>query len=162
MNEGITAPEVFLIGADGEKMGAVKIKQALQVADDAGLDLVEIAPQAEPPVCRVMDYGKYRFEQSKKLQHQKKHRQVQTKEIKMRTSTDVGDYQIKIRKASQFLEEGDKVKFTIRFRGREIAYQNLGMELLKRVENDLKDAVVEQRPKLEGKQMAMIIGPKKK
>lgn len=153
-----------MISADGAKVGAVKIRQALQAAEEAGLDLVEIAPQAKPPVCRVMDYGKYRFEQSKKMvQQKKKQKQSQTKEIKMRTATDVGDYQVKVRHAIEFLQEGDKVKFTIRFRGREMSYQNLGMELLQRVERDLGEAgVVEQRPKLEGKQMTMMVGPKKK
>lgn len=125
---------------------------------------MEIAPNAEPPVCRIMDYGKYRFEQNKKLaQQKKKQKQVQIKEIKMRPGTDVGDYQVKLRSALRFLEEGDKVKFTVRFRGREMAYQELGMELLRRVEHDLNEtSMVEQRAKLEGRQVAMILGPKKK
>jgi translation initiation factor IF-3 len=142
----------------------MRFRQAQQMAEEAGQDLVEIAPQATPPVCRIMDYGKYRFEQNKKLAVQKKkQKQVQIKEIKMRPGTDVGDYQVKLRSALRFLEEGDKVKFTVRFRGREMSYQELGMDLLRRIEQDLGEAaMVEQRPKLEGKQIAMIVGPKKK
>jgi translation initiation factor IF-3 len=134
------------------------------MAEDAGLDLVEISPNASPPVCRIMDYGKYRFEQNKKLAMQKKkQRQVQIKELKMRPGTDVGDYQVKLRSALRFLEEGDKVKFTVRFRGREMSYQELGIELLKRIEHDLGEAaLIEQRPKLEGRQIVMVVGPKKK
>jgi translation initiation factor IF-3 len=164
VNEEIAAPEVFLIGADGEKIGAMRLKQALQMAEEAELDLVEIAPQAAPPVCRIMDYGKYRFEQSKKLVVQKKkQKKVEIKELKFRPVTDVGDYQVKLRSALRFLEEGDKVKFSVRFRGREMSYQELGMDLLKRLEQDLAEvSVIEQRPKLEGKQIVMIVGPKKK
>jgi translation initiation factor IF-3 len=127
------------------------------------LDLVEISPNAEPPVCRIMDFGKYKFEQGKKqTQHKKKLRQVQLKEIKMRPGTDVGDYGVKLRKALEFLEAGDKVKFTVRFRGREISFQNLGADVLARVEKDLEQiAIVEQRSKMEGRQMVMIVGPKK-
>ncbi len=134
------------------------------MAEEVGKDLVEIAPQATPPVCRIMDYGKYRFEQNKKLAVQKKkQKQVQIKEIKLRPGTDVGDYQVKLRSALRFLEEGDKVKFTVRFRGREMSYQELGMDLLKRIEQDLGEAaIIESRPKLEGKQIAMTVGPKKK
>lgn len=134
------------------------------MAEEAGLDLVEISPNASPPVCRIMDYGKYRFEQNKKLaQQKKKQRQVQIKELKMRPGTDVGDYQVKLRSALRFLEEGDKVKFTVRFRGREMSYQELGVELLKRIEHDLGEAaLIEQRPKLEGRQIVMVVGPKKK
>ncbi len=142
----------------------MRLRQALQVAEEASLDLVEIAPQAVPPVCRVMDYGKYRFEQNKKQAVQKKkQKQVQIKELKLRPATDVGDYQVKLRSALRFLEEGDKVKFTVRFRGREMSYQELGMELLRRIEQDLSEVgAIEQRPKLEGKQIVMIVGPKKK
>ncbi len=127
------------------------------------MDLVEISPNAEPPVCRIMDFGKYKFEQGKKqTQHKKKLRQVQLKEIKMRPGTDVGDYGVKLRKALEFLEAGDKVKFTVRFRGREISFQNLGADVLARVEKDLEQiAIVEQRSKMEGRQMVMIVGPKK-
>lgn len=128
------------------------------------MDLVEIAPQAEPPVCRVMDYGKYRFEQSKKIALQKKkQKQVQIKELKLRPVTDVGDYQVKLRSAIRFLEEGHKVKFTVRFRGREMSYQELGLDLLRRMERDLAIlASVEQTPKLEGRQVSMVVAPKKK
>ncbi len=155
---------MFLISAEGEKIGAVKIRQALERAEASGLDLVEISPQAQPPVCRVMDFGKYRFEQNKKLAKQKKkQKQVQIKEIKLRPATDLGDYQVKIRNARRFLEEGDKVKFTVRFRGRELSYPQLGMDLLKRIEKDLEDiSAVEQLAKMEGKQAVMVIGPKKK
>ena len=142
----------------------VKLRDALAQAQEAELDLVEIAPNAEPPVCRVMDYGKYRFEQSKKQAVQKKkQKQVQVKELKLRPVTDVGDYQVKMRNALRFLEEGHKVKFTVRFRGREMSYQQLGMELLKRLEQDLGDlGLIEQQPKLEGKQVTMVVAPKKK
>ena len=122
--------------------------------------MVEIAPEAKPPVCRIMDYGKYLFEQSKK--HKKKSKHIHVKEIKMRPGTDIGDYQIKLRKIISFLEQDDKVKVTIRFRGREIAYQQLGRDMLKRVEQDLLEyATIEQLPKLEGRQMIMVVGPKK-
>ena len=163
VNRDITATQIFLIGATGEKIGVTLAKDALSQAQAASLDLVEISPNADPPVCRIMDFGKYKFEQGKKqTQHKKKLRQVQLKEIKMRPGTDVGDYQVKMRKALEFLEAGDKVKFTVRFRGREISFQNLGADLLVRIEKDLGEiAVVEQRPKMEGRQMAMIAGPKK-
>lgn len=152
------------MGVDGEKVGVLTIKEALERAEQAGEDLVEIAPQAEPPVCRIMDYGKYRFEQNKKSALQrKKVKQVQTKEIKMRPVTEEGDYQVKLRSAARFLEENDKVKFTIRFRGREISYQDQGLALLNRVAADLGDSIiVEQHPKSEGRQLAMVVGPKKK
>jgi translation initiation factor IF-3 len=164
VNRDITSPEILLIGADGEKVGVVKIRQALEQAEEAGLDLVEIAPNGAPPVCRIMDYGKYRFEQSKKLaQQRKKQKQIQIKELKLRPVTDMGDYVVKIRNAIRFLEEGDKVKFTIRFRGRELAYHEQGMEILERIAKDL-DAVgvIEQKAKLEGRQFVMVIAPKKK
>lgn len=142
----------------------MKIRQALDQAQESGLDLVEISPNAEPPVCRIMDYGKYRFEQNKKQASQKKkQKQVQIKEVKMRPVTDVGDYQVKVRSAIRFLEENDKVKFTVRFRGREMSYQELGLNLLRRVEKDLAEhGVVEQQPKLEGRQVTMVVVPKKK
>lgn len=126
--------------------------------------MVEIAPQASPPVCRIMDYGKYRFEQNKKsAQQKKKQKQVQLKEIKLRPVTDEGDYQIKLKAAIRFLEDGDKVKFTVRFRGREISYQNQGFDLLTRIEQALGDTIlVEQRSKSEGRQVTMVVGPKKK
>lgn len=145
-------------------MGIVSIAEALQKAEESGLDLVEISPNAEPPVCRVMDFGKFRYEANKKRHEaKKKQKQVQVKEIKFRPGTDIGDYQVKIKKLVQFLEEGDKAKVTLRFRGREMAHQELGRELLKRVEEDLKDyGAVEQYPKMEGRLMVMVIGPKKK
>lgn len=164
MNEQITAPEVRLIGQDGEQIGVVSIAQALQIAADADLDLVEVAPQAKPPVCRIMDYGKYLFEEGKKAQAaKKKQKQVQVKELKFRPATDVGDYQVKLRNLLKFLAEGDRVKVTLRFRGREMAHQELGVQMLKRLENDVQEhGVVEQQPKLEGRQMVMLIAPKKK
>ncbi len=138
--------------------------EAKRIAYDAGLDLVEISPQADPPVCRIMDYGKFRFEQNKKLQAaKKKQKQIQVKEVKFRPGTGEGDYQIKLRNLVRFLEDGDKAKVTVRFRGREMAHRELGMELLKRVEKDLEEhAVVEQHPKMEGRQMVMVLAPKKK
>ena len=153
-----------MIGADGEQIGIVPLGEAKRIAYDAGLDLVEISPQADPPVCRIMDYGKFRFEQNKKLQAaKKKQKQIQVKEVKFRPGTGEGDYQIKLRNLVRFLEDGDKAKVTVRFRGREMAHRELGMELLKRVEKDLEEhAVVEQHPKMEGRQMVMVLAPKKK
>ncbi len=138
-------------------------EDALQKAQDVGLDLVEVSPNAEPPVCRIMDFGKYRFENSKKKQGaKKKQRRTQVKEIKFRPRTEVGDYKVKLSKLTKFLENGDKTKVTMRFRGREFAHQELGMELLKRVVADLEDiANVEQMPGMEGRQMVMVLGPKK-
>lgn len=153
-----------LIGADGEQVGIVSIEEALEAATESGQDLVEIVPTAEPPVCRVMDYGKFLFDQKKQRQEaKKKQKQVQVKEVKFRPATDEGDYQIKLRNLTRFLEEGNKAKVTIRFRGREHAHRELGLKVLERVESDLQDlAVVEQRPQMEGRQMIMVIGPKKK
>ena len=141
----------------------VPTRQAQDMADEAGLDLVEISPNADPPVCRVMDYGKFRFQQQKKANEaKKKQKQVQVKEVKFRPGTDIGDYNTKMRKLRAFLEAGDRAKITVRFRGREFAHQSRGIELLKRVENDLGEMiVVEQRPKMEGRQMMMMISPKK-
>ena len=152
-----------LISKDGEQLGIVPLKVALRQADEADVDLVEIAPNAKPPVCKIMDFGKYRYEQSKKRDEaRKKQKQVQIKEIKFRPGTDEGDYQIKMRNIRRFLADGDKVKVTLRFRGREMAHQNLGAKLLQRVEEDLtEEAQVEQRPKMEGRQMVMMIAPKK-
>ncbi len=151
------------MGADGGQLGVMATEEALKVADESGLDLVEIAPNAEPPVCRVMDYGKFRFEQSKKQQTaRKKQKQIQVKEVKFRPSTDVGDYDVKLRNLKRFLGEGDRTKVTLRFRGREMAHQELGLELLQRVEQDLAEfGIVEQEPKMEGRQMVMVIAPKK-
>lgn len=153
-----------LISSTSEQLGIVPLRQALALADEADLDLVEIAPTAKPPVCKIMDFGKYKYEQSKKRDEaRKKQKQVQVKEIKFRPGTDQGDYDIKMRNIRRFLTDGDKVKVTLRFRGREMAHQHLGMELLKRVEADLvEEANVEQFPKMEGRQMVMMLAPKKK
>lgn len=144
-------------------MGIVAIDEALRMAEEAELDLVEISPNAEPPVCRVMDYGKFKFEQSKKAQQAKKNqKQIQIKEVKFRPGTDEGDYQVKLRNLTRFINDGDKAKVTIRFRGREMRHQELGGKLLDRIEADLSEiATVEQRPKMEGRQMVMVFTPKK-
>ena len=164
INEQITAPKVRLIGAEGEPLGIVAVAEALRLADEAELDLVEIAPMAEPPVCRIMDIGKYKYAESKKQHEAKlKQKQIQIKEIKFRPSTDEGDYNIKLRNLIRFLEDGDKTKVTLRFRGREIAHQSLGMKLLERVKADLEEhGLVEQFPKMEGRQMVMVLAPKPK
>ena len=153
-----------MIGAEGEQVGVVSINDALQLAYDASLDLVEISPNADPPVCKIMDFGKFQFEQNKKLQAaKKKQKQIQIKEIKFRPGTEEGDYQVKLRSLIKFLNEGDKTKITVRFKGRELTHRELGMDLLKRIEQDLDEhAAVEQFPKLEGRQMVMVMGPKKK
>jgi translation initiation factor IF-3 len=155
---------VRLIGAEGEQLGIVSVAEAIRLADEAELDLVEIAPLAEPPVCRVMDVGKFRYAESKKQHEAKlKQKQVQIKEIKFRPGTDEGDYNIKLRNLIKFLDEGDKTKITLRFRGREIAHQQIGMQLIERVKQDLLEhGVIEQFPKMEGRQMVMVISPKKK
>ncbi len=153
-----------MIDSEGAQVGVVSLEEAKKSADDAGLDLVEISPNADPPVCRVMDYGKYRYEDSKKkAAAKKKQKQMQIKEVKFRPGTDSGDYGVKLRNLTRFLEDGDKVKVTMRFRGREMAHQELGLELLKEVEQDLQEiGTVEQFPKLEGRQMIMVIAPKKR
>ena len=152
-----------LIGPESEQLGVVSRLQALQAADEAGLDLVEISPTADPPVCRVMDFGKYLYTESKKQQVAKRNqKQTQVKEVKFRPQTDDGDYQVKLRNLIRFFEEGDRAKITLRFRGREMAHQELGRELLQRLEDDLKGvAVVEQYPRLEGRQMVMVMSPRK-
>jgi translation initiation factor IF-3 len=152
-----------VIDAEGEQAGIMSIAAALSLAGDEGLDLVEIAPNGEPPVCRIMDYGKFRIEQQKKSQSaKKKQKQVQVKEVKFRPGTEIADYQVKMRNVRRFLDEGDKVKITLRFRGREMAHQELGADMLKRVEADLADEItVEQYPRMEGRQMVMMISPKK-
>ncbi|MGB0847070.1 MAG: translation initiation factor IF-3 [Thiolinea sp.] len=164
INEDIRVPKIRLIDADGENKGVVDTRDALREAEELGLELVEIVPNGKPPVCRIMDYGKFRFDESKKASEaRKKQKQVQVKEIKFRPGTDEGDYKIKLRKLTTFLENGDKTKITVRFRGREMAHRELGMELLKRVEAELAElANVEQFPKLEGRQMVMVMAPKKK
>lgn len=164
INDDITAVEVRLIGADGDQVGIVTIEEAKEQATSAKLDLVEIVPNAEPPVCRIMDYGKYLFDQKKQQQlAKKKQKQVQVKEIKFRPGTDIGDYNIKLRNLIKFLEGGDKTKVTMRFRGREHAHREIGLELLRRVEADLAEyGQVEQQPLMEGRQMVMVLAPKKK
>ena len=163
-NEEIDVSEVRVIGSDGEQQGLMPIADAIEVAKQEGLDLVEVAPTAEPPVCRIMGFGKYLFEQNKKAQSAKrKQKHVHVKEIKFRPGTDEGDYQIKLRKLVEFLEYGDKTKITLRFRGREMAHQELGANLLARVRKDLDEyGVVEQMPQMEGRQMIMVMSPKKK
>lgn len=164
MNNEITVREVRVTGVDGEQLGIMPTAQARELAEEADMDLVEISPQAEPPVCRIMDYGKFLFETNKKKQAaKKKQKQIQVKEIKFRPGTEEGDYQIKLRNLTRFLEAGDKCKVTLRFRGREMAHQELGRKLLKRVESDLTElGTVEQFPRMEGRQMVMVIAPRKK
>jgi len=163
VNGEITVPSVRLIGAEGEQVGVVSRMRALEAADEAGLDLVEISPTADPPVCRIMDFGKFLYTESKKQQVAKRNqKQIQVKEVKFRPQTDDGDYQVKLRNLIRFFEEGDKAKITLRFRGREMAHQELGRELLQRLEDDLKGvAVVEQYPRLEGRLMVMVMSPRK-
>lgn len=163
-NEEIEAPRVRVIGSDGKQLGVMSREEALEIARDADLDLVEVSPTADPPVCRVMDFGKYLFELNKKAQSaRRKQKQVHVKEIKFRPGTDEGDYRIKLRKLMEFLESGDKTKVTLRFRGREMAHQEIGARLLARVREDLNEVgVVEQMPQMEGRQMVMVMAPKKK
>jgi len=151
VNDEIRIPQVRLIGADGNQVGIVPTTEAKRLAEEAGLDLVEISPTAAPPVCRIMNFGKFQYEEAKKRHAaKKKQKQIQVKEVKFRPGTDVGDYQVKLRNLIKFLENGDKAKITLRF------------QLLKRVEGDLKDhGVVEQHPRMEGRQMVMVIAPKK-
>jgi len=155
---------VRVIGADGEQVGVLTRDQALAMAEEAGLDLVEIVPNADPPVCRVMDFGKFKFEQQKKAHAAKrKTKQQEIKELKFRPSTEDGDYNIKLRNMRRFLEEGDKVKVTVRFKGREMAHTELGEAMVKRIQGDIvEDAVVESFPRFEGRQMVMMVAPKKK
>ena len=153
-----------LIGVEGEQIGVVSLAIANSMAEEAEVDLVEIAPTAQPPVCRLMDYGKFRYQESKKKHEAKlKQKQVQIKEVKFRPNTDDGDYHIKLRNLISFLEEGDKAKITLRFRGREMAHQEFGVRLLERIRGDLEPhAVVEQFPRMEGRQMVMVLSPRKK
>ena len=157
-------PEIRLIGVEGDQIGVVSVRTALQMAEEAGVDLVEIAPLAQPPVCRIMDYGKFKYQEAKKAHEAKlKQKQVQVKEVKLRPGTDENDYQIKLRNMLKFLEEGDKVKVTLRFRGRDMAHQEFGMRQLERIKADLDNVgAVEQMPKMEGRQMVMVVGPAKK
>ncbi|MDD0928667.1 translation initiation factor IF-3 [Xylella fastidiosa subsp. morus] len=163
-NHEIRVPRVRVIGSDGEMIGVLSRDEALAMAEKEGLDLVEIQPQADPPVCKVMNFGKFKFEQQKKANEaKKKTKQVEIKELKFRPVTDEGDYQIKLRNMRRFLEEGDKVKINIRFRGREMSHQELGRQMATRIEMDLgDDVVIESRPRLEGRQMVMMVAPRKK
>ncbi len=153
-----------MIALNGEQIGILPIEEALEAAANEGLDLVEVAPNSDPPVCRIMDYGKFVFEQNKKAQSaRRKQKQIHVKEIKFRPGTEEGDYQVKLRNLVRFLKQGDKTKVTLRFRGREMAHQELGRELLKRVESDLDEyGTVEQYPQLEGRQMVMVLTPRKR
>ena len=163
MNEQITVPEVRLIDADGNQVGVVSTREALHAAEESGLELVEISPTAKPPVCRIMDYGKFIFELSKKhAEAKKKQKQIQLKELKFRPTTEEGDYQVKLRNLLRFLEHGDKVKITLRFRGREMAHQEIGMKIIEKLIVDTANhAVIEQQAKREGKQLLMVLSPKK-
>jgi len=164
INELIEADEVRLVGADGEQVGVVPIENALAAAADAKLDLVLIAPDADPQVCKIMDYGKHIFDLKKqKAANKKKQRRVHVKEIKFRPGTEEGDYQVKLRNLIRFLTDGDKAKVSLRFRGRELAHQHLGQELIERIRDDLSDyGTVEQEPKMEGRQIVMVLAPVKK
>ena len=164
INEDISAPQLRVIGAEGDQIGIMSRDDALSKASEAGLDLVEIQPNAEPPVCRIMDFGKFLFDQKKqKALAKKKQKQTQVKEVKFRPGTDEGDYRVKLRNLIRFLQDGDKTKVTMRFRGREHAHRELGLDLLRRVEGDLAEfGTVEQQPQMEGRQMVMVLGPKKK
>jgi translation initiation factor IF-3 len=164
VNEDIRVPQVRLIDQDGEMLGVMTSRDALYRAYSVGLDLLEISPNAVPPVCKITDYGKFKYEQQKKANEaKKKTKQVEIKEVKFRPGTDDGDYNIKVRNIKRFLEDGDKCKITLRFRGREITHQEIGLALLQRMREELADLiVVEQFPKLEGRQMVMMIAPGKK
>ena len=164
INEEITASEIRLVGLDGEALGIMSAREALHLAEEAGVDLVEIAPMAQPPVCRIVDFGKLKYQEQKRLHEQKlKQKQVQVKEIKLRPGTDENDYQIKLRNMTRFLQEEDKVKVTLRFRGREMAHQDIGMRQIERIKADLQDlATIEQMPKMEGRQMVMVLAPSRK
>jgi translation initiation factor IF-3 len=162
VNFEINVPNVRLVGADGEMIGVVTTREALAAAEDAGLDLVEISPNADPPVCKILDFGKFKYEQQKKKNEaRKKQKVIEVKEIKLRPNIDDHDYDVKMRSATSFLEEGDKVKVTMRFRGREMMHQELGMNVLMRVKDQLDPlAKVEQTPQLEGRQMTMVLAPR--
>ncbi|MDR0380004.1 MAG: translation initiation factor IF-3 [Candidatus Accumulibacter sp.] len=164
VNEEINAPEVRLVGAGGEALGIVGLRQALRLAEEASVDLVEIAPLAQPPVCRIMDYGKFKYQEQKRQHEQKlRQKQIQVKEVKLRPGTDENDYQIKLRNMTRFLQDEDKVKVTLRFRGREMAHQDIGLRQIERIRDDLRElATVEQMPKMEGRQMVMILAPSRK
>ncbi|HBZ45196.1 MAG TPA: translation initiation factor IF-3 [Maritimibacter sp.] len=161
VNDRIRSPEIRLIGAEGENVGVVTPQRGMELAAQAGLDLVEISPNATPPVCKIMDFGKFKYEQQKReSEARKKQKTIEVKEVKFRPNTDIHDYEVKMKNVVKFLEKGDKVKVTLRFRGREMAHQNLGRELLERVAEDVKEiGKVENMPKMEGRQMIMMIGP---
>ncbi|MCL7409013.1 translation initiation factor IF-3 [Marivivens donghaensis] len=161
INERIRCPEIRLIGAEGENVGVVTPAQALQMAEEAGLDLVEISPNATPPVCKIMDFGKFKYEQQKKeAEARKKQKIIEIKEVKFRPGTDKHDYDVKMRSVLKFLGNGDKVKVTLRFRGREMAHQDLGRQLLEQIAADITEfGKIENMPKMEGRQMVMMIGP---
>lgn len=164
INREITVPEVRLVGSEGEALGVVKLQDALRMSEEQEVDLVEIAPTAEPPVCKLMDYGKFKYQEAKR-QHEAKLKQkvIQVKEVKFRPGTDDGDYGVKLRNLIRFLEEGDKTKITLRFRGREMAHQEIGVRMLERLKQDLEPyGQVEQFPKMEGRQMVMVLSPVKK
>ncbi|MCG5259800.1 translation initiation factor IF-3 [Cupriavidus gilardii] len=164
INREISASEVRLVGVDNEQLGIVKFMDALRLAEEKDLDLVEIAPNAVPPVVRIMDYGKFKYEEAKRAHEAKlKQKIIQVKEVKFRPGTDDGDYNVKLRNLKRFLEEGDKTKITLRFRGREMAHQEIGARMLERLKSDLEEfGQVEQMPKMEGRQMVMVLAPKKK
>ena len=161
VNERIRASEIRLIGPEGQNVGVVTPERAMELAQQVGLDLVEISPNATPPVCKIMDFGKYKYEQQKReAEARKKQKVIEVKEIKFRPGTDTHDYDVKMRSVVKFLQGGDKVKITLRFRGREMAHQDLGRQLLERIAEDIKDVGrVENMPKMEGRQMIMVIGP---
>ena len=162
MNDEIDVPNVRVIDAEGENHGVISLEDALEIADEAGLDLVEVSPQVSPPVCKVLDYGKFKYEQQKKANEaRKKQKIIEVKEIKMRPGIDEHDYQVKMRNVRKFIDNGDKVKMTIRFRGREMAHQELGLRVLTRVREEMEEDIkVEQMPRTEGRLMVMIIAPK--
>lgn len=163
INREITAPEIRLTGVEGEQLGIVKLFDALRLAEEKDVDLVEIAPTAQPPVCRLMDYGKFKYQEQKKAHEAKlKQKVIQVKEVKFRPGTDDGDYEVKLRNLKRFLDEGDRTKITLRFRGREMAHQEIGVRMLDRLKADLEEfGQVEQMPKMEGRQMVMMLAPKK-
>ena len=162
INSDIAAASIRLIGVEGENVGVVSIDEAMQMAENVGLDLVEISPDADPPVCKILDYGKFKYEaQKKKSEARKKQKTIDVKEIKMRPGIEEHDYQVKMRAMNRFLDSGDKVKVTLRFRGREMTHQELGAKVLERVQGDLEEqAKVEQFPKMEGRQMTMVLAPR--
>ncbi len=162
VNQDITEPKVRLVGNDGDMIGIVSVSEAIEMAEEVGLDVVEVSPNADPPVCKILDYGKFKYEAQKKANEaRKKQKIIEVKEIKMRPGIDEHDYQTKMKSVRKFLEHGDKVKMTIRFRGREMAHQDLGLKVLERVRGEMDEkAKVEQTPKTEGRMMTMVIAPK--